>query len=416
MYPLKSCRLLAGLLLLVVSKSPLALTLDQAVALAIESDPFLPQSEQQQLAMDKKAIAAKQLPDPMFRLGVANLPTDTFNLDQEPFTQLQLGITQQFPRGDSRHLRAKKMQSLAAIEPWMRANRKAEVRLGVTRYWLELYEVQQSIRLIESDRSLFDYLVEATKASYVSAVGRSQQYDVVRAQLELTRLEERLLALKQREQMLRAALSEWLGQVAMSLEVTQLPTAPQSEVRTVVDHPRLRAKQQEIEAKVSEVELVAQAYKPGWSVSTSYGRRQDDQLGNDRADFFSVALSFDLPVFTSNKQDQLVDAAQAELEAERLERDLLQRSLNAALLGAKERDTQLSHRIALYESKLLEQMAEQAEAALSAYTNDTGDFSDVVRARISELEARLALVAMSTEQQIIRNEILYYLQSGEERS
>ena len=38
----------------------------------------------------------------------------------------------------------------------------------------------------------------------------------------------------------------------------------------------------------------------------------------------------------------------------------------------------------------LKQSANQAEASLTAYTNDDGDFAEVVRARIAELNAKIA--------------------------
>lgn len=411
----KSIRLVGGLMWLLWSPGLLALSLEDAVELALESDPWLARSEQHQVALEKRAIAVAELPDPMLRVGFANVPVDTFDLDQEPFTQFQIGLTQSFPRGQSRRIRAEKTQTLAGAEHWIRENRKAEVRLGVTRHWLDLHEVQESIRLIESDRSLFDYLAEATRASYVSAVGRSQQYDVVRAQLEITRLEERLLVLKQREQVLRAALSEWLGPVAMGLSLGKVADIPVQTSGTVLNHPGVKAKQVEIDAMALSVDLEAQGYKPGFALSSSYGRRQDDQLGASRSDFLSISLSFDLPVFTSKKQDQLVDAAQADFEAKRLERDLLFRELSARLLSARERQTKLSARIQLYEERLLDQMSEQADAALTAYTNDTGDFAEVVRARIGELEARLSLLTMQTALQKTRSEIRFYL-AGEETS
>ncbi len=31
----------------------------------------------------------------------ANFPTDSFNINQEPMTQLTVGVSQMFPRGDS---------------------------------------------------------------------------------------------------------------------------------------------------------------------------------------------------------------------------------------------------------------------------------------------------------------------------
>jgi hypothetical protein len=49
----------------------------------------------------------------------------------------------------------------------------------------------------------------------------------------------------------------------------------------------------------------------------------------------------------------------------------------------------LEQRRQLYRERLLPEMHEQAEASLSAYTRDDGDFAEVVRARIAELNARI---------------------------
>jgi hypothetical protein len=46
--------------------------------------------------------------------------------------------------------------------------------------------------LIERDRVLFEQLVDIVKASYSSAQGNTRQQDVIRAQLELARLDDSL--------------------------------------------------------------------------------------------------------------------------------------------------------------------------------------------------------------------------------
>jgi len=77
------------------------LTLQRAIDLALKQDPWLQQSQYQQLAKENRSIAASALPDPRVSVGLISLPTDTFNLNQENMTQLQVGISQVFPRGDS---------------------------------------------------------------------------------------------------------------------------------------------------------------------------------------------------------------------------------------------------------------------------------------------------------------------------
>ena len=61
----------------------------------------------------------------------------------------------------------------------------------------------------------------------------------------------------------------------------------------------------------------------------------------------------------------------------------------------------------LYKTKLLPQIYDQAEASLTAYTNDDGDFSEVVRSRIAVLNAEIDELTLNVEEQKIRLELNY---------
>ena len=57
----------------------------------------------------------------------------------------------------------------------------------------------------------------------------------------------------------------------------------------------------------------------------------------------------------------------------------------------------LDKRQRLYEQQLLPGFSESAEAAINAYTVDDGSFAEVVRARISELDAKLTSLGIHVE-------------------
>ena len=80
------------------------LSLEVAEELALVSDPGIHSIESSKLALEEMSVAAGQLPDPLLKMGLVSLPTDTFNLGQEAMTQVQLGLVQKFPRGKSRSL------------------------------------------------------------------------------------------------------------------------------------------------------------------------------------------------------------------------------------------------------------------------------------------------------------------------
>ena len=408
-----------------------ALTLEQAVALAGDSDPWLHGSELRESALLAQSTAAGTLPDPVVSLGVANLPTDSWDFDQEAMTQFKVGVTQRFPRGDSRQLERERLALLGSEHPHQRAERRARLELNISRLWLEAFRARESIRLIEQDRELFEHLVDVAQSSYASALGRTRQQDLVRAQLELTRLEDRLAVLHEHWEMSRSRLGEWLTSApgselrlddslpAISLRQPQLyrqEVVSASELGTLLSaHPAILSIDRRIDASKTGIALAEQRYRPQWSVNASYGYREDDPVGNDRADFFSLGVAFDLPLFTSKRQDQQVQSAVASSEALRTERALALRKLMSAFEAQRARLLRLDERRALYRDRLLEESHEQAEASLTAYTNDDGDFSEVVRARIAELNARVEALDIEIDRlQTISQLNYFFAADGEE--
>ena len=398
-----------------------ALTLEQAVAIAQDRDPWIAGNWLRQQALDAQSIAAGSLPDPVLSAGFANLPTDTFEFDQEEMTQFKVGISQVLPRGDSLALRRQQLALLGQQYPQQRAGRRARVRSEVSGRWLDVWRARETIRLIEQDKNLFVQLVDIAESKYTSALGGTRQQDLIRAQLELTRLEDRLVVLQEQRETARSALLGWLldpdeiGQAFYRHKLTQeLPSIPLAmpELLATGDavppqrlaelfraHPDIRSRDRELDASDTGIKLAEQRYRPQWRFNASYGYRDDDPLGNDRADFFSVGVAFDLPLFTTSRQDPQLRSARATRESIRTERGLLLRRMIAEFNTHHARLLRLEQRHTLYSSRLLEQMSEQAEASLAAYTSDDADFAEVVRAKIAELNGRIEALGISVRRQ-----------------
>ncbi len=420
-------RIAAIFLLAIGSPCALAqqfLSLERAVALAQENDPWMAGSRLREQAGEAQSVAAGQLPDPTLSLGFANLPVDSFDFNQEAMTQFKLGVSQQFPRGNTRTLKQRQLRELSARHPYMRQDRQARVRASVSRLWLDVYRFRQSIELIEGDRDLFEHLVDVAQSSYQSALGGTRQQDLVRAQLELTRLDDRLVMLQQQRETARAELDEWLGgklsrgwQLADSLPTLTPansarvdPTSSgEASSTTLLGHPSIKALDQQILAGGTGVQLARQQYKPQWGLIAGYGYRGDDPQGNERSDFFSMGVSFDMPLFTSKRQDQRLQAEEASKEALKTDRALALRSLQSGLDAARARLRRLEQRKALYDGRLLEQIHDQAEASLTAYTRDDGDFAEVVRARIAELNANIDFLNIKIDRLKTLAELNYFL-------
>lgn len=416
---------------------------NHSIITAQKNDPWLTGNKHQQQAIESMSKAASSMPDPKMSIGLANLPTDGFDFSQEGMSQFKVGITQVFPRGDTLAIKYQQLRIESEAYPFQRADRKAKVAVTVGSLWLDAFRVQQSIALIEQNRSLFEQLADVAQASYSSTLGKTRQQDIVRAQLELTQLDDRLDILAQQENAYLGMLAQWLssaflsnnqqqqittisqlhmmkltkqlpqldlihqGLIASSLANNQQWLSTAELAKHFAKHPAVLALDKKVLSTKTGINLAEQEYKPEWGVNASYGYRDDDPMGNSRSDLFSVGVTFDLPLFTENRQDMSVKSAISKTEAVKTDKILLLRQLLGAFSSAQGRLLRLTDRKELYQNKLLPQIHDQAEASLTAYTNDDGDFSEVVRSRIAVLNAEIEQLKISVEEQKIILELNY---------
>jgi len=407
------------------------ITMKMAIQAAKLKDPWLVGNQHSQDSIESLSIAAGALPDPNISLGINNLAADSLNFGQEPMTNAKIGISQMFPAGDSLALRQKQLNLKGSQFPFQREDRRAKITVTVGGLWLNAYDAQESIKIIEKNIPLFEQLVDIAQSGYATALGNSRQQDVIRAQLELTQLDDRLTILHQRQEMFQQQLSEWLNgyfldnylknkenknqeQASGFLLARELPDIKllnsqlymspsltnQAELfEKISGHPALRAVEQKIKTSQAGIDLAKQKYKPAWGVNAGYGYRSSDRLGINRSDLFSIGVTFSVPLFTARRQDKEVLSAMSEASAVKTEKWQILRKFMASFETAKAQLLRLNERQEIFQTRLLPQMSEQAEASLTAYTNDDGDFAEVMRARIAEMNAEVNALSIDVERQ-----------------
>ena len=377
------------------------LTLAEAEDLAIAREPGTAALLEQSAAFAEQAVAAGQLPDPVMNVGIMNSPIAGGGFSAEPMTQAQFGIRQAFPRSRVRSLGTHKFESLADEAEAGAAARQRDVLKWTRVAWLDVYYWQRAREVVERSRPFFADMVSVTQSLY--AVGRKSQADVLRAELELSRLDDRLIESERSRAEAQARLSRWLGQDAyrsVALKMPEWSTVPelQSLQSALAQHPALEAADANIAAKHSAVAMAEESKKSGWMLELGYGYREGyDAGGEPRPDFVSLGVSFDLPFFTKNRQDRHVAAALREKSAALDNKAALNADLDSQLAGEYARWNDLSRRIDLYEHRILDQSAARAEAAMLAYQSDAGDFADVMRASVDDLNTRLDHIRLQVE-------------------
>ncbi len=398
-----------------------ALTLAAAEQLALGNEPGIANFKQQSLALENTAIAARQLPDPTLQIGAVSLPIDTFDLDQEPMTQLRLAIKQSFPAGKTLALQQQRTLDEAASMSHQAAQRRLAVLRELRSSWYEALYWRSAIKVYTRDKQLFTNLLNTTRSLY--RVGRKEQRDVIRAELELSQLENRLLQARNQRDMQHAAIARWIGAPALAdsfvperseLESRALLTREQDAVaQRLQRHPALLSLASLVHAGEQSVALAKESYKPSWALELGYGVRDGQNADmSDRADFLSVVASVQLPLFTANRQDKVAAASVHQRAARHAAHMQALRVLTQQTISAHDRAQQLSDRLALYKTKILPQARLQAEAALSAYQADTSDFTELMRARLSVQTFQLEYRRLQADRQQTLS-TLHYLLPGD---
>ena len=385
----------------VYAQSDLPLTLAEAEDLALNTEPGQLALEAQAAALDERAIVAGALPDPMLRVGLNNFPLESGGFSTEGMTQAMVSYRQAFPAGKTRSLSFERFGLLADSMSEKAATRGRNVRTATQKAWLELYFLDHAEALIHESRPFFSDLAEITRSLY--AVGRKNQQDVLRAELELSRLDDRLIDIERRRARARALLAEWIGDAAERPIASNfprwdtLPPLPDLE-QGVSQHPEVLAAAAQVGASEAGVKIADERSKPNWALDIGYGYREGNlPSGEPRSDLVTIGVTVGLPFFNKKSVDSTLTAALHERSAARSSKLRLERELGRQLDAEHAQWRELTKRLALYDAQILAQAKGQADAALLAYQSDAGDFADVMRASIGYLNTRIEHLRLSVD-------------------
>ena len=388
------------------------LTLSEAEQRALEADPVIAQLHAQATALSERAVADGQLPDPELSLGIAEVPLNNFDLGDHEDTETQLGLSQAFPPGHTLRYRTGRMDAMADAERARALNQRLLVLRDVRSNYIELQYRQEVGHILDLNRDLFRELAETAERQY--AQGRGNQHDVIRAQLELSLIEDRIEETAGAIDVARAELGKWVGAGdaarPVSADEPVLPAPPERQelLARLTQHPLLAAEDASIEAADKSVAIAQEQYKPQWMLdfmlSDNTGSAFDLQPGPD---FAGVWLKMSLPIFTNKRQDRTLAASRQEASAARYGRadrlrDLIQRAESeyANLL-------RLERRLDLYRNRASVEAEQAQEAAFNAYQNNLIDFETLVRARALALETGLEVLRLHADSLKTRVNLLY---------
>jgi outer membrane protein TolC len=191
------------------------------------------------------------------------------------------------------------------------------VAAEVKQAYFDLAYIDRSLAILQKDREALEGFEKVTEIRY--SIGKAAQQDVLRAQLEVTRLSQRATMLNQQRRTLEAQLNS-LRNVPIDLPIgTPAIVEPSPFVHTQdqlleaaqANYPVLKQRKTMVDQNRLSVVLARKEERPDFSVGYTYMQR--DGL----PDMYGITLSTSLPLFRHRKQDMAIAEAAANLESAR---------------------------------------------------------------------------------------------------
>ena len=332
------------------------------------------------------------LPDPKVQFGYQRMPM------MEPLQGAMYGIGQEIPFPGKLRLKGEVAQREAdrIEQEYLAIRLRLIARLKET--YFDLHFVHKAIEIVEQNKVLLMQFENTAKSRY--AVGRAAQQDVFRAQVEISRVLDRLAVLDQQKESLHAAINRILNQppagplgTPEEIRMTML-TLPLSELsqRAGDFSPILQASAKGVERGEQAVALARREYYPDFDIS-ALGLRNDRINENG----YQVMLGIRIPLYYTTKQRQGVRQAVSELTGAR---ESLTNTMQDVLFRVKDDFVQAQRAerlVTILRDAIIPQATMALQASQSGYGVGKVDFLTLLNSLLtlqdSELELHGEMVA-----------------------
>ena len=382
------------------------LRLSDLLAEARQKNPEILGARARVQAARARVPQAQSLPDPMGMVELDNEGFKKYMVGEDMSSQVMYSVTQDIPfpgkliaQGHAAGREADRSSAELKAVKWA-----VLTRLKTAYY--DLGFVYESLGILETNRSLLDQFAKTAEVKYKT--GSGIQADVLKARVELAKVEEKRIGLEQRKTALEAQIRSLLAKP--SAEVLGRPepvvvsfNKSYSSVESLAlrNNPDLLAQTKGLESSKAQVTAAKYGYLPDLSLSAGYGyRKQIDPM-------IKGSVGFNIPLWAIGKQRNAVKEAQAGLNESRYMQEAARQSVLARVGEGYSAVTKAQSLADLYGKTIVPQADAALSSAFTQYKVGNIDFLNLLsnfttlldyQLQAKEQEAELAKAVASLEQ------------------
>lgn len=396
-------------------------SLPTLLAAAEAANPAIAAAERAAGAAAARVPQAGALPDPTLGVGLMNMPISDPGFGRDPMTMATIQIGSRLPWPGKLPLREEVARQRAEAARWEAERIRQSVRADVKSLYYRAYFLDRAVEVTRRNERLVGDFARLTASQ--SGVGSGAQAEVLKAQVERTRLADQLVALREERTGAVARLNALLGRPAdtplpstelpdevriaalaggagggvrfasdaladvlpgsSEREDAHLPGTPDLERLALEHSPMIQAHVRRVAAQEHSVSLARKATLPDFDIVTGYSQR--DGFG----DFFNLMVSVPLPIFSGRKQGQAVVEQVATLADHEARHHAMVNELNADIASLSAELRRARDQLVLLDQGILPQARAALSSATASYQVGRVDFLTLLDAQVTLYQREL---------------------------
>ena len=345
---------------------------------ALLNNPEIHMADKKAESADEKKSLAAAMPDPMIGYMVQNVGAPvTWSVGKEDMSMQGVIFTQEIPFPGKLSTMGHAAGKMAEREQENAREVRLRVLAALRNAYYEYYLAYRSTEIITRNKDLMKNVQQIAESRY--GTGQGTQQDVLRAQLEVMMLLDRLAEEERKQETQAAMINSLVGRnplanlgspaelPGISLEKSAEELAAMAEAHS----PLLQGKQRMVEQSAFEVSSRKKDFLPDMVLSGGWFTR------GEKSDVWQASLMFKIPLYFWNKSTG-VKAANADLHSSRYDYDAAKLAVLARVRELYATVRTSEHHLHLYNTGIIPQAGEALQSATSNYRVGKTDFMSLL--------------------------------------
>ena len=351
-----------------------ALRLDDLLKQALERNPRIRAARQEADASSFRIPQEKSLPDPMVSLGLKNMGFPQFTVGKEIMSGIGLSFSQAIPFPGKLRLKGEIAEKAFERRQQVRDSVVLGVLKDVKTAYFELYALHKSIAILQEQKTLMQKALDLTETMY--SVGTGVQSDVLKAQVEVSRMDEMITPMAEMITALDARLNLLLdlpadnplgmpqdqGVESLSISLEEIRKAAEA------NSPMVKEASLMVEEGAKMVDLSRKERSPNFVVEGGW-----DFKGR-LTGMYEVMVGVEIPLYLKTKQAKMLEESLARLASSKSGLSSTRNDVAFMLTEDFLKARSAENLIRLYKDRIIPQASLTVESSMAGYQVGKTDF------------------------------------------